>query len=246
MIGVAVFATLLVVVVPRFLERESPASGRGDASVPAVVREAAGPLDPPATALPPGGREAGGRIAAGAEVPPASPGAVQAQPAPTVAPVAAPTISPTATSRVADSAPPAAERPADPSGKPTPEIPRQATEVSPPPRPTSAARAAQEQGHPVAAKTLVDAPRPTPSGAKAPAQKGGFQVQVGVFADPEKARQLESRLAAKDFRVHSDTVTIASAVRTRVRVGPFATRAEAEKAAARLVAINEPAIIVKP
>lgn len=54
---------------------------------------------------------------------------------------------------------------------------------------------------------------------------GGYVVQLGVFANPENARELVERLRRQGVRAHLET---------RVQVGPFLDRREADKARAEL------------
>ena len=83
------------------------------------------------------------------------------------------------------------------------------------------------------------APKPPPRPASAPAAKssarpaarppqtGKFVVQVGTFSSAANAKSLADRLGG---------FTDASSALTRVRMGPFATRAEADAARAEAVA----------
>ena len=69
------------------------------------------------------------------------------------------------------------------------------------------------------------APRPTP--AVPPARAGKFVVQVGTFSNAANAKSLANRLGG---------FTDSSGGLTRVRIGPFATRAEADAARAKAAA----------
>lgn len=61
-----------------------------------------------------------------------------------------------------------------------------------------------------------------------------FVVQVGAFSDAAKAASFGSDLKGKGFSAYTEQ----SGSVTRVRVGPFASRDEAERAAARLEALG--------
>lgn len=63
---------------------------------------------------------------------------------------------------------------------------------------------------------------------------GGYSVQVGALADSAGAEQLASRLRKRGFSVYVAPSAEASAKRWRVRVGPVATREEAQALATRL------------
>jgi DedD protein len=57
-----------------------------------------------------------------------------------------------------------------------------------------------------------------------------FIVQIGAFAEVGKANEIKGKLGAGAF---TQTVDTKDGKRTRVRMGPFKSREEAEKAAAR-------------
>ncbi|WP_235033883.1 SPOR domain-containing protein [Pantoea sp. 18069] len=71
-------------------------------------------------------------------------------------------------------------------------------------------------------------------------------VQVGAFGDADKAREVRARLEAAGLKAFTQTVTTKDGQRTRVRVGPFNSRAEADKAAARVKGLGLPASVIKP
>ncbi|MGE5160787.1 MAG: SPOR domain-containing protein [Betaproteobacteria bacterium] len=69
----------------------------------------------------------------------------------------------------------------------------------------------------------------------APASKGGkFAVQAAAPASETAARELAERLKKGGFATYTEKVETKDGVRHRVRVGPYATREDAEKARARL------------
>lgn len=71
--------------------------------------------------------------------------------------------------------------------------------------------------------------------ANADAAKGGrFIVQVGAFADEAAVRDARQKAERAGVRTYTQVVETSAGPRTRVRVGPFASREEAEKAAAAL------------
>ncbi|MGH8763833.1 MAG: SPOR domain-containing protein, partial [Nitrosospira sp.] len=66
-------------------------------------------------------------------------------------------------------------------------------------------------------------------GAKAAAVTDMFVVQLGAFSDPAKARQQQQSLISKGTgKVYTETLKAEKGEITRVRVGPFRTREEAE------------------
>jgi DedD protein len=70
--------------------------------------------------------------------------------------------------------------------------------------------------------------------AAPPGAARGFSVQVGAFADSGPAAQLARRLEDKGLPVYVSPSAGADAKKWRVRVGPLATRDEADRVAARL------------
>jgi cell division septation protein DedD len=75
---------------------------------------------------------------------------------------------------------------------------------------------------------------PPPDLAPQPTGTPSFAVQVGAFADGDAAERLAESLRAKGYAVTVAAGTGAGAPRWRVRVGPLASREEADAAAARL------------
>lgn len=61
-----------------------------------------------------------------------------------------------------------------------------------------------------------------------------YVLQLGVFSNPDNAKQLVERLNREGIRAYSET---------RVQVGPFSTRAEAEQARAALQRLGLSAVI---
>ncbi len=59
-------------------------------------------------------------------------------------------------------------------------------------------------------------------------------MQVGAFADVDKAREVRERLERSGLKTYTQVVDTKDGKRTRVRVGPFESRAEADKAAGRV------------
>jgi len=86
---------------------------------------------------------------------------------------------------------------------------------------------------PAAAAANREAPAPAAQAARQPAtparpvssQSRPFTLQLGVFSDVANAEELRTRLEKAGVR---------ASIEARVHVGPFATRAEADKARAKL------------
>jgi len=69
-------------------------------------------------------------------------------------------------------------------------------------------------------------------------------VQVGAFADATRAREVRLTLERAGLKTYTHVAETSEGRRIRVRVGPFASRSEAEKAAARVKALGLPAAIL--
>lgn len=72
------------------------------------------------------------------------------------------------------------------------------------------------------------------SAAAGPIDAARFIVQVGAFADADKAREVRAKLERAGIKTYTQVLDTKDGKRTRVRVGPFVSRAEADKAAARI------------
>jgi DedD protein len=103
----------------------------------------------------------------------------------------------------------------------------------------TSAPAAEGQAAPDVAAAPPAAPRPLPSAERglAPAAKpaGKLAVQVGAFAESRAAEQLAESLRRSGLPVYvSPSAAGPGEQRWRVRVGPIASREEADRIAARL------------
>lgn len=79
---------------------------------------------------------------------------------------------------------------------------------------------------------------PSPRADSAPLRPGtGYALQAGVFADTRRAEELHALLTLNG---------IPSTIESRVQVGPFRTRQEAEAARARMQALGVEALLLPP
>jgi DedD protein len=104
-------------------------------------------------------------------------------------------------------------------------------------KPKSKAAAEPEKPRPKAAaepeKPKAKAAAPETSRPKATSGPQ-YVVQLGVFANPANAKQLQQKLSSQGVNAYSEVVKSSDGERTRVRAGPYPTREEAEKARAKL------------
>lgn len=136
---------------------------------------------------------------------------------------------------VLDAATPA-EAPAAPATKP---------EATPPSKPEArpaeqkpAAKPEQKPAtKPEPPKPAAIVAKPEPPATKPANPAGtGFAVQIGAFADAAAATALRDKLRAAGFNAFTDSVDTDGGRRTRVRVGPVMTRAEADALKAQVKA----------
>jgi DedD protein len=73
---------------------------------------------------------------------------------------------------------------------------------------------------------------------------GRFIVQVGAFAEVEKARETRLKVERAGLKTYTQVVETSEGKRIRVRVGPFANKAEADKAASTIKGLDLPASIL--
>ena len=77
-----------------------------------------------------------------------------------------------------------------------------------------------------------------------PTADGRMIVQVGAFADNDKAREARAKLEKAGLKTYTQVTETKDGKRIRVRVGPFANRADAEKAASKIKTLDLPAAIL--
>ena len=87
------------------------------------------------------------------------------------------------------------------------------------------------------AKALMD-------GKSVDASAGRYVVQVGAFAEKDKARQAQQKLERAGLKNYTNVAETKNGTRIRVRAGPFASRAEADKAAQKIKGLDLPAAIL--
>ena len=135
-----------------------------------------------------------------------------------------------------------AKKPSDPaksvpSPLASPVVPPVASAPKPLPPPSSVADAAKAQA-------LLDGKAAASPDVAASAAGGRFVVQVGAFADSTKATETRTRLERAGLKTYTQVVETKDGPRTRVRVGPFGDRAQAESSASKIKALDLPASIL--
>jgi DedD protein len=168
----------------------------------------------------------------------ARPAAAKPLPLPAEAPVeAAPPASAAAPAAKPDSPP---ETKAEARSAPAP-----AAASKPAPKPSPAEKPAEKAAEPAdrgdRAKALLDGKPAAPAAA---GKDGRFVVQVGAYSDADALREARQRVERLGLKTYTQVVETEAGKRTRVRIGPFATREEAERAAARIKGAALPAAVL--
>jgi DedD protein len=146
------------------------------------------------------------------------------------APPSKPIESPAATPAAAKASDATPAKPA-PLPQPAPDAPKPAVaSVKPAPAP--------------APKVVTEAAKPALAEAAKPSAGGRFVVQIGAFVDAGAVRDARSKAGKAGLTTFTQVVETAGGPRTRVRIGPFATREDADKAAAQARAAGVPGVVL--
>ena len=144
-----------------------------------------------------------------------------------------------------------AASPDKPAAKPEPVKPEPAKpEPAKPadkPAPAKADEAARAQalleGKPLPSAPATATAASTAATASSAAEER-FIVQVGAFADAAKVREVRQKLERAGLKTFTHVAKTPEGERTRVRLGPFGKRAEAEAAAQKVKKLDLPAAIL--
>lgn len=79
---------------------------------------------------------------------------------------------------------------------------------------------------------------------KLDAGEGRYVVQVGAFSDATRAREVRLKVEHAGLKTYTQVAETKDGRRIRVRVGPFAAKAEADKAAEKIKRLDLPAAIL--
>jgi len=141
----------------------------------------------------------------------------------------------------APQAPAKVEAPAKTEAPAKPETPAsKPVEPTPAPKPAPA----PEPAKPAAAPAPTDAARAQALLDGKAASNARVVVQVGAFADQARAREVRQRLERAGLKTYTHVADTPEGKRIRVRLGPFDTRADAEKAANKVKGLGLPAAIL--
>ena len=113
--------------------------------------------------------------------------------------------------------------------------PVKAEKPAPAPAPAAVAKPKDDGGK---AQALLE-------GKSAKAAAGRIVIQVGAFSDQAKVRDVRSKLEHAGLKTYTQTVDKDGKNTTRIRVGPYETREEADKVAARIRKLDLPVSFLK-
>lgn len=161
--------------------------------------------------------------------------------APTAVPVtavSAPVVPPSLSASSAAPAKPSVTAPA----KPAASAPAKTAAASPAIVAAAASIGSKEEivGTKPAAKGVPEAVQAAASATS----EARFVVQVGAFADAEKAREVRQKLERAGMKTYAQVVDTKDGKRTRVRVGPFADKSQAEQQAEKIKALDLPVVVL--
>jgi DedD protein len=112
-----------------------------------------------------------------------------------------------------------------------------------PPKPGPAAPVVQAAPAPAAAPAAPAAATGSAAAASA-ARAARYVVQVGAFSEATTAREVRLKVERLGLKTYTQVVETEGGKRTRVRVGPFASREEAMQTLARIQSANLPGVVL--
>jgi DedD protein len=83
-----------------------------------------------------------------------------------------------------------------------------------------------------------ESPKPARKASTKARTSEAFVFQLGVFVNPDNAKQVQDRAASAGIKSYTEQVKGQQGEQTRVRAGPFASRSAAEKARDKLKSLG--------
>ncbi len=148
-------------------------------------------------------------------------------------------VTPAVTAKPAPAAPmapiPEPSASASPAPLAAPAIPAQPAKVIEKPSTQAAAAQPIVQMEPPLAPAAKESPKKAdkadpPVTQKVTPKKGMVSVQIGVFSDAAKVKQVQAKIAALGLKSGIETLNTPTGPKLRMRSGPYDTRADAEQA----------------
>jgi cell division septation protein DedD len=147
--------------------------------------------------------------------------------------------------------PPPAIAPVEPAAAQAAPVPaveaRSTVTVTPVAEPAAAEPASAPKAIPPTAMAVAPAPSPIPAAHKVPAagMAHGYYVNAGLFAVPANGSKAYDKLDHAGLPVFTEILETKKGQRTRVRVGPYPTKAKADAAAKKVRALKLDANVFK-
>ncbi|MGO0789295.1 SPOR domain-containing protein [Herbaspirillum seropedicae] len=252
LIGAVALALAVVIVLPMILDSEpKPLNDDIAIQIPSKDQPASGAAQPAA------GDAKQASLDQKEEI--VEPASIAPEPATTPAPAAAaPAATQPATPPVAAVAPKVIEKPVEkpaekPADKPAPKIEEKKPIVvehrEEPKKEAAKPKASAPSAHDDSARALAILEGKSGAAAapaeKKPAASGGkFVIQVAALATQDKVNELRNKLSAAGIHSYTQKIATQAGDRTRIRVGPFGSREEAERMGGRIKKLGLNATIV--
>ena len=143
--------------------------------------------------------------------------------------------------------PPPAVAPVEPeaAAAPVPTVEVKSTPTVTPVAEPAAAEPAPRPVPPAVAPVAPPSPLPMPHKAAAVGTAHGYYVNAGLFAIPANGNRAYEKLERAGLPVFTEVVQTSRGQRTRVRVGPYPTKAKANVAAGKVRALKLDANVIK-
>jgi len=140
-------------------------------------------------------------------------------------------------------------KPAEPPkpAEPKPETKPEARVDKPTVKPAEPPKPAEPKPEAKPATKPAEAPKPAESAKNGDAKddEGRYVVQVGAFAEVGSAREARTKVEGMGLKTYTQVIESDSGRRIRVRTGPYASKAEADKAAAKIKSGGLQAAVLK-
>ena len=132
-----------------------------------------------------------------------------------------------------------------PASDPEAAAPAEASPQPAEPAPVAETESAAES-QPVPSPAAEDKPAAKPeSKPTQPAAAGdAHAVQIGVYSTMASIKELQQKLLAHGYKSYTERIATEQGEKIRLRAGPFSSRAEAEKALAKIKSAGMPGIVV--
>jgi DedD protein len=97
---------------------------------------------------------------------------------------------------------------------------------------------------PVESLKKTETPKQELANASETKTSGSYFVQIGVFSDPDNVKQMQDKLSEKGLKTRVESIDTAKGKKTRLRVGPFGDKKEAEAALEKVKSLSLTGMIV--